>query len=63
MALENGADLVFELPAYFALGSAAYFAEGAVSLLDKLGVVDVLHFGSDLCAALAVSSNSIYCII
>ena len=47
MALENGADLVFELPAYFALGSAAYFAEGAVSLLDKLGVVDVLHFGSE----------------
>lgn len=47
MALENGADLVFELPAYFALGSAAYFAEGAVSLLDKLGVVDILHFGSE----------------
>lgn len=47
MALENGADLVFELPAYFALGSAEYFAQGAVSLIDKLGVVDSLHFGSE----------------
>ncbi len=47
MALENGADIVFELPAYFSLGSAEYFAAGAVSLLDKLGVVDFLHFGSE----------------
>lgn len=47
MALENGADLVFELPVYFALGSAEYFAQGAVSLCDKLGVVDFLHFGSE----------------
>lgn len=47
MALENGADLVFELPVYFALGSAEYFAQGAVSLIDKLGVVDTLHFGSE----------------
>lgn len=47
MALENGADLVFELPVYFALGSAEYFAQGAVSLIDKLGVVDYLHFGSE----------------
>lgn len=47
MALANGADLVFELPVYFALGSAEYFAQGAVSLIDKLGVVDSLHFGSE----------------
>ncbi len=47
MALANGADLVFELPVYFALGSAEYFAQGAVSLLDRLGVVDSLHFGSE----------------
>lgn len=47
MALENGADLVFELPVYFSLGSADYFAKGAVSLIDKLGVVDLLHFGSE----------------
>ena len=47
MALSNGADLVFELPVYSALGSAEYFAQGAVSMLDKLGIVDVLHFGSE----------------
>ncbi len=47
MALDNGADLVFELPVYFALGSAEYFAQGAVSLIDKLGVVDLLHVGSE----------------
>lgn len=47
MALENGADLVFELPVYYATGSAEYFARGAVSLLDKLGVVNFLHFGSE----------------
>lgn len=47
MALENGADLVFELPVYYATGSAEYFARGAVSLLNKLGVVDFLHFGSE----------------
>ena len=47
MALANGADLVFELPVYFALGSAEYFAQGAVSRIDKLGVVDTLHFGSE----------------
>lgn len=47
MALENGADVVFELPVYYATGSAEFFAQGAVSLLDKLGVVDCLHFGSE----------------
>lgn len=47
MALENGADLVFELPVYYATGSAEYFARGAVSLLDKLGIVNYLHFGSE----------------
>jgi len=47
IALECGADAVFELPVYFSLASAEAFAQGAVSLLDKLGVVDVLHFGSE----------------
>lgn len=47
MALENGADVVFELPVYYATGSAEFFAQGAVALLDKLGVVDCLHFGSE----------------
>lgn len=47
MALLNGADLVLELPLYYAAGSAEYFSMGAVSLLDKLGVIDSLCFGSE----------------
>lgn len=47
MALSCGADLVLELPVPYALGSAEYFAYGAVSLLDSLHVVDLLHFGSE----------------
>lgn len=68
MALKNGADVIFELPVYFALGSAEYFAMGAVSLIDKLGVVDHLHFGSECgdiqtltdCAASLVRGSSAY---
>lgn len=47
MALSAGADLVLELPVCFACGSAEYFAKGAVTLLDKLGVVDTLCFGAE----------------
>lgn len=47
MALACGADLVIELPVYYACASAEYFAEGAVSLLDQLGTVDYLCFGSE----------------
>ncbi len=47
IALKAGADAVLELPVPFATGSAEYFAAGAVSLLDKLGVVDSLCFGSE----------------
>lgn len=46
-ALLCGADLVLELPVYFATASAEGFAFGAVSILDKLGVVDSLVFGSE----------------
>lgn len=47
MALSCGVDLVLELPVFFAAGSAGDFSAGAVSLLDKLGVVDALCFGSE----------------
>ncbi|MDO4267796.1 MAG: nucleotidyltransferase family protein [Eubacteriales bacterium] len=47
MALSCGADLVLELPAAFATGSAESFAACAVSLLDRLGVADQLCFGSE----------------
>ncbi len=47
MALLNGADLVLELPVYYSASSAEYFASGSVALLDKLGVVTNLCFGSE----------------
>ncbi len=47
MALLCGADLVLELPAPFACGSAEDFAMGAVSLLHHLGVTTHLSFGSE----------------
>ena len=46
-AVESGADLVLELPAPWALGSAERFAEGAVSILDSLGLVSHISFGSE----------------
>lgn len=46
-ALRCGVDLVLELPAFYATASAEYFAAGAVSLLDKLGAVTHLCFGSE----------------
>ena len=47
MALAGGVDVVIELPAFYALQSAQYFALGAVSLLDSLGVVDNISYGSE----------------
>lgn len=46
-ALKCGADLVIELPVCYATGTAEQFAYGAVSLLDKLGCVDAICFGSE----------------
>lgn len=46
-ALACGADAVLELPFCYATGSAEYFAEGAVTILDKLGCVDSLCFGTE----------------
>lgn len=46
MALLCGVDAVFELPAFYALQSADWFAAGSVSVLDGLGI-DCLSFGSE----------------
>lgn len=46
-ALASGADLILELPVCFATGSAEFFAEGAIALLDSLGCVDTICFGSE----------------
>ncbi|HKM04151.1 MAG TPA: nucleotidyltransferase [Lachnospiraceae bacterium] len=47
MALEGGADLVIELPVYYAAASAEYFSNGAISILHQLGIVDSVCFGSE----------------
>lgn len=46
-AVLSGIDLVFELPAAFAVRSAQYFAAGGVRLLSQLGIVDYLSFGAE----------------
>ncbi|WP_297955283.1 nucleotidyltransferase family protein [uncultured Ruminococcus sp.] len=47
LAVRSGADLVIELPVQYSLASAENFASGAVHLLDALGAVDELSFGSE----------------
>jgi len=47
MALENGADLVLCLPTPFSCARAQDFARAGVHLLQALGCVDMLSFGSE----------------
>ena len=68
MALTGGADVVIELPSLYACASAEFFAGGAVCLLNKLGCIDYLSFGSECgdisllkdCAKLLHQENSNY---
>lgn len=46
-AAQCGIDLVLELPLPYSVSTAMYFAEGAVSILKSLGVVDTICFGSE----------------
>ena len=46
-ALAAGADLVVELPFYYACNGAGYFAHGAIKILEATGVVTHLGFGSE----------------
>ncbi|MDR1531204.1 MAG: nucleotidyltransferase family protein [Clostridiales bacterium] len=47
MALLNGADLVLELPVWFATASAEYFAGAAVRLLQATGITRSICFGAE----------------
>lgn len=47
MAVNSGVDLVIELPTVFAVSSAEYFAFGSIDLLNRLGLVTDLAFGSE----------------
>ncbi|MDR7856371.1 nucleotidyltransferase [Tissierella sp.] len=48
MAINNGVDLVLELPFVFSSQSAENFAYGGVKLMDSLNIVDYLSFGSEV---------------
>lgn len=47
LAVKSGADLVIELPVQYCLSSAENYAMGAVHLLNSLGCVNELSFGSE----------------
>lgn len=46
-ALHNGIDLVIELPTLYAISSAENYAEGAIKILNSLGIVDNIAFGAE----------------
>ena len=48
MALDGGADLILDLPTLFSTASAEVFATSAVNLLNQLGCVEYLCFGTEL---------------
>ncbi|MEG0012569.1 MAG: nucleotidyltransferase [Cellulosilyticaceae bacterium] len=48
MALKCGVDMVLELPFPFATASAERFAEAAISVFHKSGIVNSLCFGSEI---------------
>ena len=47
VAIENGVDLVIELPLIYSLSSAEFFSNGAITTLDATNVVTNLSFGSE----------------
>lgn len=68
MALRNGVDIVIELPVYYAASSAEYFASSAIRILNSIGIVSSICFGTELekldtlyeYADILVSEPSIY---
>ncbi len=44
MALNNGVDLVIELPTIYNISSAENFADGAIKILNSLKIVDFVSF-------------------
>ena len=62
-AIESGADLVIELPVVYSTSSAEFFALGAISILDQLGIVDYVCFGSETNDINALTSVAKYLIM
>lgn len=61
-ALESGIDLVLQLPAVYAVSGAQSFARAGVEILNGLGCVDALVFGSECGSAekIVAASKMIY---
>lgn len=47
IAVENGVDLILELPTIYANSSSEYFANASISLLNSINIVDCICFGSE----------------
>ncbi|NMS89015.1 nucleotidyltransferase [Clostridioides difficile] len=47
IAVENGVDLVIELPTLFACQSAEIFSQGAITILNSLNCINSICFGSE----------------
>ena len=47
LAVNNGASLVLELPLPYATSNAEIFALGAINILNSMGIVHRLYFGSE----------------
>ena len=47
MAIENGIDMVIELPTLYSISSAENFASGAIKILNELNFVTHISFGSE----------------
>lgn len=47
LALQNGIDLIIELPTIYSVSSAENFSQGAIKLLESLKIVDAISFGAE----------------
>jgi len=57
VAVENGVDLVVEMPVVYSLSSANFFARAGVMMLGALGCVDGISFGSE-CGDMELLKNA-----
>ena len=47
MALNSGVDLVIELPVYYAVNSAEYFARYCIKIFNSIGCINNMSFGTE----------------
>ena len=60
MALENGIDLVVELPFVFATQSADIFAHGAIAILKQLQIIDFSSLGEGIILMIRIQTEKNY---